>query len=739
MLSLEQLERRDVPSALSIGDASAIEGSSALKFIDQFVSQGSGSLTTPRQSVFGPDGNLYVASAGTNAVLRYDGVTGVFRDVFVTSGSGGLNGPGDLVFSPPNANFPDGCLYVSGVATGQVLRYDGVSGKFLDVVASGLSNPLGLTLGSDGSLYIANQDTNEVLRANSSGLSVFVTAGSGGLNQPRKAVFGPDGNLYVASQGTEQVLRYNRATGAFIDVFANTYIGQGLALGPEWLQFGTDGYLYTTARYPTSGSSNGFLRFSATTGAFVDALVPNSNGWSFNLGAGNVVYDSGNAFGNFVNRYGPSLLAAFTVSLDSPSSTPITVAYSTGDGTALGGTDYVAASGTLTFTPGLMSQMILVQTLDDHVTGSTKSFTINLSNPMGATLARGQGTGTILEGDSTKFYVVDAASAASTYRYGISGNAFGTVALGSGDTAPRGVASNAAGTTIWVADANKNVYVYNPNGTLLGSWADGGLPGNAQLTGIATNGSDIWLVANSAGKVYKYSGAASRLSGTQSADNSFHLNNADSNPQDIVIDGTSLWVVDGSALKVFKYTLSGSLLGSWSIDPGNTHPTGITINSNIVSDIWIVDSGTRSVYQYTAAAGLTSGSQNASGIFAMAAGDTNPQGIADPPPPELLLMPPAFPLVAQHQSSIAAFDALSRLAPSSGAELPSLANRDLVFALQASDALSRSGVPSIDRTASDAVPALNSRHWFRSHHGAVRPWDIVLLDVESTALAINAQ
>src|SRR5207248_8705698 len=104
--------------------------------------------------------------------------------------------------------------------------------------------------------------------------------------------------------------------------------------------------------------------------------------------------------------------------------------------------------------------------------------------------------------------------------------------------------------------------------------------------------------------VFKYAGAASRLSGTQTASSSFTLaggKNGDTNPQDIVTDGTSFWVVDGTALKVFKYTLSGSSLGSWKIDPANTHPTGITINPSNVSDIWIVDSGTLKVYQYTAA------------------------------------------------------------------------------------------------------------------------------------------
>ena len=127
---------------------------------------------------------------------------------------------------------------------------------------------------------------------------------------------------------------------------------------------------------------------------------------------------------------------------------------------------------------------------------------------------------------------------------------------------------------------------------------------------------------------------------SQNAASSFSLasgRNGNTNPQDLVTDGTSIWVVDGSALKVFKYTLSGSSLGSWSIDPANKHPTGITIDPSNVSDIWIVDNGTDKVYQYTAAASRTSGSQNAAATFALNPYDTNPQGVADPPPPSMLI------------------------------------------------------------------------------------------------------
>src|SRR5262249_38920689 len=153
---------------------------------------------------------------------------------------------------------------------------------------------------------------------------------------------------------------------------------------------------------------------------------------------------------------------------------------------------------------------------------------------------------------------------------------------------------------------------YSPSGALLGSWSPGGLNAKAQITGITTDGTNIWLVDYYTDKIYKYSGAASRLSGSQNAASSFALasgKNGDPNPENLVTDGTSIWVVDDTAQKVFKYTISGSLLGSWSIDPANTQSTGIAIDPNNVSDIWIVDSGTDKVYQYTGAASRTSGSQ----------------------------------------------------------------------------------------------------------------------------------
>jgi hypothetical protein len=237
--------------------------------------------------------------------------------------------------------------------------------------------------------------------------------------------------------------------------------------------------------------------------------------------------------------------------------------------------------------------------------------------------------------NDAKFYVVDDAAANQTSEYDADGAAVDTYALHAGNTAPRGAASTAAGDKVWVIDADRKVYVYDPSGALLGSWTAGSLSGAAQVEGIAANGNDVWIVDAKSDKVYRYAGAASRLSGSHNATSNFSLNKSNTNAKDLVTDGTSIWVVENGTNtdKVFKYTLSGSLVGSWTITGGGGSPTGITIDPSNVSDIWIVDNATDLVYQFTAAASRTKDSQSPANSFALAAGNTNPQGIADPPAP----------------------------------------------------------------------------------------------------------
>jgi sugar lactone lactonase YvrE len=623
----------DATRQVSIADTSAVEGDHTAHYRGDFI-QGIPGVGF-NEVEFGPDGNLYAGYGGGSAMSidRYDGTTGAFLNRVVTEGR---------VKAARDIAFRDGYLYVCSENTHEVLRYNASSGAFVDAFVTagsgGLANPHGITFGPDANsdgvpeLYVSGRLSFNVVRydgATGAPLGTYVTSGSGELTYPQGITFDPSGTfLYVTFPGGDRVLKYNAQTGAYVGVGA---IGNGMT-NPRCVKFGpADGLLYVS-----DGEQHRILRFNAS-GTYVDDYVPaGAGGMSapnrMSFGPDGDLYIG--AAGSRILRFGTQNEAVFTVSLSTPSTLPVTLSYATGNGAAVAGNDYTATNGTLTFAPGSTSATIRVPILDlDTTPESVETFTLHISNVDAATIADGQGVATVLDNDSTKFYVVNDGSFDQNYRYGAPGNALGSSALNSGNTAPRGAVSTAAGTTVWVVDANKKVYVYNASGGLLGSWTAGGLNGAAQLEGIATNGTDIWLVDNKQDKVFKYAGAASRLSGSQNAASSFNLNSDNTNSKDIVTDGTSLWVVNDSTTdKVFKYTVAGALLGSWTIAAANSSPTGITLDPSNVAHLWIVDSGTDKIYQYDNAATRTSGSQVASATFVLAAGNTNPQGIADPPP-----------------------------------------------------------------------------------------------------------
>ena len=93
--------------------------------------------------------------------------------------------------------------------------------------------------------------------------------------------------------------------------------------------------------------------------------------------------------------------AAFTVTLTPASAKTVTVEYATADGTAtVADGDYASTSGTLTFNPGDTSKPVNVTVNGDTKYEADETFFVNLSRPTNATLADGQGQGTILNDDA---------------------------------------------------------------------------------------------------------------------------------------------------------------------------------------------------------------------------------------------------------------------------------------------------------------------------------------------------
>jgi hypothetical protein len=78
--------------------------------------------------------------------------------------------------------------------------------------------------------------------------------------------------------------------------------------------------------------------------------------------------------------------ATIGVSLGTPAGRTVTVDYATSDGTAVAGSDYIDARGTLTFTPGVINQTFDVPLIDDALEEGHKTVVLTLSNPGGAVI-----------------------------------------------------------------------------------------------------------------------------------------------------------------------------------------------------------------------------------------------------------------------------------------------------------------------------------------------------------------
>jgi Calx-beta domain len=89
----------------------------------------------------------------------------------------------------------------------------------------------------------------------------------------------------------------------------------------------------------------------------------------------------------------------FTVNLSDPSGELVTVNYATANAAAAAAaaSDYLAATGTVTFAPGETSKTITVLANGDRLGEPHETFFVNLSSATNAAIADGQGVGTILD------------------------------------------------------------------------------------------------------------------------------------------------------------------------------------------------------------------------------------------------------------------------------------------------------------------------------------------------------
>lgn len=250
----DQIHRHDPVTGALLGRIPGVPGAQSLRY--------------------GPDGHLYAVAEKANRVLRFDGATGAPLGALVADDpltpadeTGGLSGPTAAVFGP------GGDLFVASFNNDRVLRYDGTTGAFLEtVVGSGtaLNGPdAGMVFGPDGLLYVPGFFSNAIHRYDTqtgATLAPFVSAGAGGLSRPRMLRFRSDGWLYVTSWGNAGLKRYD-ASGQFVDTLLTTNTPTGFVF-----ETGTNHLLVC------SDNQNNVRRFDATTGALLAVLVPKGTG-----------------------------------------------------------------------------------------------------------------------------------------------------------------------------------------------------------------------------------------------------------------------------------------------------------------------------------------------------------------------------------------------------------------------------------------------------------------------------
>jgi hypothetical protein len=167
-----------------------------------------------------------------------------------------------------------------------------------------------------------------------------------------------------------------------------------------------------TAKSGVASLSNGCKCATLSIPILGDTTTEGTETFAINLSNPvNAVIGDAQAIGTIYDNEGPPSLVVtdatadenagtmgFSVLMTNASVTTQTVDWSSGDGTAVAGSDYASANGTLTFSAGQTSKMVTISILDDALNEADEAFTVNLSN---ATLALddASGTGTITDDD----------------------------------------------------------------------------------------------------------------------------------------------------------------------------------------------------------------------------------------------------------------------------------------------------------------------------------------------------
>jgi len=177
-----------------------------------------------------------------------------------------------------------------------------------------------------------------------------------------------------ASDGNDLLCARILANGAVQDFLSVPNLGTAdrtapaIAFGGNQFLLVSDAFRTNSARVvaglltPTPASANTFVQFSAAN----YSVAENKNS-----------------------------TAKITITLASKPNGPVTVDFSTADGTAVTGVDYMPVAGRLTFTANQVSTTVLIPLVNNQAVNASKTVQLNLQNPMGGALIGTVNTATL--------------------------------------------------------------------------------------------------------------------------------------------------------------------------------------------------------------------------------------------------------------------------------------------------------------------------------------------------------
>ncbi|MCM0593060.1 MAG: Calx-beta domain-containing protein [Gloeotrichia echinulata DEX184] len=207
----------------------------------------------------------------------------------------------------------------------------------------------------------------------------------------------------VAEDGTTNLVYTFTRSGFIANALTVNYnVGGTATFNNDYTQIGAASFTATTGTITfAAGSSTATLTIDPTPDTTYESdetvALTLATGTGYNIGTTTAVTGTilNNDFQPTINLSASQTLvegntspqnASYTVTLSNASSQTITVNYATANGSATAGLDYTSTTGTLTFNPGVTSQVINIPILNDSINEANETFTLTLTSPTNASL-----------------------------------------------------------------------------------------------------------------------------------------------------------------------------------------------------------------------------------------------------------------------------------------------------------------------------------------------------------------